>query len=87
MMAAMRFRIWHLLALIALVALWVPLSQWLLALEAQDHPRKPQEAIDVICFYLGTAPIVCLLAVIAGIVVRKRGTLFSSDGSTAPRQI
>ena len=87
MMVTMRFRIWHLLALMALVALWVPLSQWLLALEAKDHPRKPQEAIDVICFYLGTAPIVCIPVVIAWIVVRKRSDSFSSDASTASRLI
>ncbi len=71
-MAAMRFGIWHLLALMVFVALWTPLSIWLLDLEAQDHPRTPQGAIDVFAFYLGSAPIACIPLVIAWIVVTKR---------------
>jgi hypothetical protein len=47
-MRAMRFRIWHLLAAMGFVALWIPLSRGLLALEAQDHPRKPQGTNDVV---------------------------------------
>jgi hypothetical protein len=70
-MAAMRFRIWHLLVAMVFVALWIPLSQGLLALEAQDHPWKPQEAVDVIAFYLGSAGFACVPIIIAWIVVRE----------------
>ena len=68
-MAAMRFRIWHLLASMVTVALWVPLAKWLLALEAQDHPSIPQTSHDVIGFYAGSAPIACLPWFIAWIWV------------------
>lgn len=59
-MATMRFRIWHLLASMATVALWAPLAQGLLALEAQDHSSKPQTTADFIGFYLGAAALACL---------------------------
>jgi hypothetical protein len=65
----MRFRIWHLLTAMVFVALWIPLSQGLLALEAKDHPWKPQETIDFIAFYLGSAAFACVPIIIAWIVV------------------
>ena len=75
-MAAMRFRIWHLLAAMVFVALWVPLSKWLLVLEAKDHPSIPQTTFDVIGFYLGSAAMagvpVVLIAWIVVAVSRKR---------------
>jgi hypothetical protein len=71
-MAAMRFRIWHLLAAMVFVALWAPLSKGLLVLEAKDHPGKPQETVDVIAFYAGTAAIVGAAMVIPWIVIRER---------------
>ncbi len=54
----MRFRIWHLLMLMVFVACWVPISKWLLAQEALDHPRIPQTTFDVVGFYLGSITIV-----------------------------
>jgi hypothetical protein len=71
-MAAMRFRIWHLLAAMAFVALWLPLSRGLLALEAQDHPSKPQGAVDVVAFYAGSATLVGAVMVIPWIVICER---------------
>ena len=71
-MAPMRFRIWHLLAAMAFVALWAPLAQWLLALEAQDHPGKPQTTIDVVAFWLGSTTIAGIPIVVAWIVVHAR---------------
>ncbi len=68
--AVMRFRIWHLLLAMAFVAVWAPLSQWLLRLEAADHPSKPQTAIDVAAFWLGSTTITCVPFVIGWIVVR-----------------
>lgn len=68
-MAVMRFRIWHLLALMATVALWARLAQGLLALEAQDHPAIPQTTADVVGFYLGSVPIALLPWVVAWIWV------------------
>lgn len=70
--AAMRFRTWHLMAT---VALWVPLAQWLLALEAQDYPSKPQTIFNVVGFYGGSVLIACLPRVIAWIwtsAIRER---------------
>jgi hypothetical protein len=58
MRTVVRFRIWHLLVVMAFVACWVPISKWLLALEARDHPRIPQTTFDVVCFYLGSITIV-----------------------------
>jgi hypothetical protein len=71
-MAGMRFRIWHLLAAMVFVALWAPLSQGLLVLEAKDHPGKPQETVETIAFYAGTAAIVGGAMVIPWIVIRER---------------
>ena len=64
----LKFRIWHLLVTMVFVALWLPLSRWLLALEAKDHPTKPQTTADFIGFYLGSLaliviPMVLILAV------------------------
>ena len=74
----MRFRIWHLMVLMVFVGPWVQLSKWLLALEAQDHPLKPQTTADFIGFYLGSLPIAFLPLYIAWIVVairkRKQGS-------------
>ena len=70
--APMRFRIWHLLAAMAFVALWAPLAQWLLELEAQDHPWKPQTTIDVIAFWLGSATFVGIPILVGWIVVHAR---------------
>jgi len=71
-LVAMRFRISHLLASMVFVALWAPLSQWLLVLEAKDHPWKPQETVDVIAFYAGSAAMVGAVMVIPWIVIRER---------------
>ena len=50
----MRFRIWHLMVVMVFVACWVPISMWLLALEAMDHRQIPQTTMDVVCFYVGS---------------------------------
>lgn len=50
----MRYRVWHLLVAMIFVAIWLPLTRWLLALEAMDHPNKPQTAADFVGFYLGS---------------------------------
>jgi hypothetical protein len=70
----MRFHIWHLLAAMVFCGSWLQLSRWLLALEAQDHPLKPQTAADFIGFYVGSAPLAFIPFMIAWIVVaiRKR---------------
>lgn len=70
----MRFRIWHLLVAMAFVACWVPTSKWLLALEAMDHPDKPQTTFDVACFYLGSITIVGIpfVAIVCFIEHRRR---------------
>jgi hypothetical protein len=83
-MAAMRFRIWHLLAAMVFVALWAPLSQGLLVLEAKDHPSKPQGIGDVIAFYAGTAAIVGAAMVIPWIVIRERRRRMPEPASTRP---
>ena len=82
-MAGMRFRIWHLLAAQVFVALWVPLSRWLLALEAKDHPLKPQTAEEFIAFWLASALVAFLPFMFAWIVVanRKRKQALNQSGS------
>jgi hypothetical protein len=70
----MRFRIWHLLALMVFVALSVRLAEGLLFLEAQDHPWKPQETIDVIAFHVATATILGFTAWLVVTLYRKRTT-------------
>jgi hypothetical protein len=72
MMMRMRFRIWHLLAAMVLVALWAPLSKWLSALEAKDHPQKPQETLDVIAFYIGSTAIILIPLAMAWIIMDAR---------------
>jgi hypothetical protein len=61
----MRFRIWHLLAAMAAVAVWASLAPWLQRLEASDHPQRPQTMLDLFGMYFGTAAIVGI--VVAGI--------------------
>ena len=56
----MRYRIWHLLVAMVFVALWLPLSRWLLALEAIDRPSKPQTGTEFVGFYLGSTVLVGL---------------------------
>ena len=68
----MRFRISHVLALMAVVALWAPLSKWLLALEAKDHPAIPQRPVDVIAFYVGTAAMLGAAMILPWMVTRER---------------
>jgi hypothetical protein len=65
----MKFRVIHLLAAMAFVAIWLPLSRWLLALEARDHPQKPQEWYDVVAFYLGSTVLAIIPIVAAWIAV------------------
>ena len=60
----LKFRIWHLLVTMVFVALWLPLSRWLLALEAKDHPTKPQTTADFIGFYLGSLALIVIPCVL-----------------------
>jgi hypothetical protein len=80
---SMRFRVWHVLALMAFLAMWMPLSQGLLALEAKDHPAKPQSALDVVGFYAGTATMLgalIVLIVAAGFAMRRWRRALGSNG-------
>lgn len=82
----MRFRIWHLLVLMAFVACWVPLSNLLLALEAADHPRVPQSAFEVVCFCLGAIAIVGVpFAVVVWFIEHRRRPGRIHDESKQPR--
>jgi hypothetical protein len=75
----------------AFVALWVPLSQGLLTLEAQDHPTKPQGVLEIVAFYAGSAVMFGgVIAIIWIVIFRRaprpahlpRGTEKSSNKST-----
>jgi hypothetical protein len=77
----MRFRVWHLLAAMAFVALWAPLSQSLLALEALDHPQRPQTALEKGAFWIGSAPIAGAPLAIAWIVTATRRERRRREGS------
>jgi hypothetical protein len=68
----MRFHIWHILVVMVFVGPWVQLSQWLLKLEASDHPLIPQTTADFVGFYLGSLPIAFLPLLIAWLVVAMR---------------
>jgi hypothetical protein len=64
------------LVVMVLVGLGVQLAKWLLALEAQDHPLKPQTAADFIGFYGASLTIAFLPVYVAWIVaaLRRRKT-------------
>ena len=68
----MKYRIWHLLVAMALVALSLPLSKWLLELEAMDHPNKPQTTADFVGFYLGSLSIVGIPTACLSIFIKKQ---------------
>ena len=79
----LRYRIWHLLIAMTFVALWLPLSKWLLALEAMDHPNKPQSTADFIGFYLGSITLLSIpLAWIAG-RMKNRKERFTAAARTS----
>lgn len=78
-----KYRIWHLLAAMTFVALWVPLSKWLLALEALDHPQKPQTVYDFVGFYLGSLSLVGLLVWVA-VFMKKRTARFATSSQSSP---
>ena len=70
----MKFSIWHLMVVMTMVALWLPLSSWLLAWEALDHPNKPHSTADFIGFYLGSLTAVGFPLAWIGLR-RKKGAL------------
>ncbi|QDU90496.1 hypothetical protein Pla175_39010 [Pirellulimonas nuda] len=78
----MRFRIWHLLTVMVFVALWVPISNWLLALEAMDHPTTPQTTLDYVGFYVGSIAIVGFpLVAVVGFFSRRLRARRTTDES------
>lgn len=74
----LRYRIWHLLVAMGFVTLWLPLSKWLLALEAMDHPNKPQTIADFIGFYLGSITLVGLPSVWIAVCMKNRNERFAT---------
>jgi hypothetical protein len=75
----MRYRIWHLLVAMTLVALWLSLSRWLLALEAMDHPNKPQTNSDFVGFYLGSTTLVGLPMAWIALRMKSRSKRFTTS--------
>ena len=68
----MRYRVWHLLLAMVIVSLWLPVSAWLLALEATDHANKPQAVADFIGFCLGSFALVILPLTWLALVLKNR---------------
>lgn len=68
----MRYRIGHFLIVMAFVAVWLPLSKWLIELEAKDHPSIPQTAADYVGFYLGSTVPAGIPFALLGLWIEKR---------------
>lgn len=71
MPANLRFRVWHLILAMALMAVWLPMAKWLLALEALDHANRPHTTMDFVGFYVGTTALVVVPVVLAIAFFRK----------------
>lgn len=57
---------------VVFVALWLPLVGWLLAIEAMDHPGRPQTIMDYIGFYLGSTVFVAIPSAVAILILKNR---------------
>ena len=83
----MRYRIWHMLVAMTFVALWLPLSRSLLALEALDHPNKPQTTADFVGFYLGSITLVGLPLAWIALCMKNRSKLFTTSARTSRHDV
>jgi hypothetical protein len=78
-----RYRIWHLFVTTSVVAVSLPLAKWLLALEASDHPNKPQTTADFVGFYLGSITLVALPLVGIVLLLKRKHSRSAVPGAAA----